>query len=240
MSLIYTQILSYALSVILSLCIISHQASKEAITPHVETLLALKNEYKSITGKDFGAPTTGATTSTTTTTAKKDTKKEDKKEKKPKEESKPGPSKATTTPAKPTTTPSAPAGKATSTTTPAATVPTLAEVVSGDGKSVDWVALDARLKVFSYVAGYTPTKEDNRYIYTPLSLTYHCLCYLYVSLTSTFTFLYMYILCIAYIHMLISILLYVCVYIGFLGLFLLSQLWQTPLGQASTSVLTGG
>ena len=155
------------------MCILSRKASKEAITPHVETLLALKNEYKSITGKDFGAPATAASASASAT-AKKETKKEDKKEKKPKEESKPGPSKSTTTTtttkptAKLTTTPSAPTSKATSTSTPAATVPTLAEVVSGDGKSVDWVALDARLKVYSYVAGYAPTKDDNRYTCTPL------------------------------------------------------------------------
>lgn len=149
----------------------------------VDQLLKLKNEYKALTGKDFVAP--GAATQAPATTAavkteksvKEPKEKTEKKEKVHTGEKGGDQKKVKSTPAtaavvSPSTTSGASLSTATSataikdTTKPAVTtttnLPTVAMLISTDGKSVSLSQLDSRLKVYGYVTGFSPSKEDLR------------------------------------------------------------------------------
>lgn len=136
------------------------KASKEDIAVRVAQLLELKNEFKAITGKDFGAPAGPVDSKSKPADADK------KSDKKPEKEAKPAASKPAAA-NKPTAVSIAAAPKPAAVVTPPVVkkTPSLEQVVKADNKSVDLQALDDRLLAFSYVGGFAPSKHDSRYVF---------------------------------------------------------------------------
>jgi hypothetical protein len=140
------------------------KAGKDVIKAKVDELLALKTKYQELTGQAPGQPAAAAPAASAEKS--KGDKKADKKDgKAEKKEAKAKPSKKGLLPVTHSshlcpleeTAATAPVAAP---TRAAAPVPPPASVwVNGN---LDIASLEAKLKVFSYVAGYEPTAEDNR------------------------------------------------------------------------------
>jgi hypothetical protein len=150
----------YKIYMCICLCaLMCMQADKVAIKVLVDELLALKNKLAELTG---GAPapataaapagkkeakaasTVASVTAPTAAVAKKDSK-----------------------PAASTSAPTGPPATVKSSPPPQHHHPSIAvdihTSVWKNGSELDVLLLDTKLKTFSYVGGFTPTQEDNRY-----------------------------------------------------------------------------
>lgn len=144
----------------------SMQATKEVINEHVELLKALKAEYKQETGREYSAPGVAPVDAAKPSKVEKKASADVVKPVKIAEKKAPaaGPAIAAPAPAAVVTPPALPVKKPVY-VTPAPTAKAgggQASATSTPVGGVDLAALDAKLAVQSYVAGFVPTAEDQR------------------------------------------------------------------------------